>query len=70
MASSTTLPAPVKAPAAADTRRRHRLVVVVAGSLAVSGALLAGFVYPAWALLAVAGGLALVLFPDRGGLAP
>jgi hypothetical protein len=67
MASATTPPPPANAPAPADARRRHRLVVVAAGSLAVSGAILAGFVHPAWALLAAAGGLALLLFPDRSG---
>lgn len=35
------------------------------GSLAIAGAVLAALVDPAWAILAAAGGLALILFPDK-----
>jgi hypothetical protein len=37
---------------------------IAAGGLAVAGAVLGWLVHPAWAALAVLGGLALILVPD------
>lgn len=49
-----------------DARRlAHRRLCVAAGGLAVAGAVLAIAVAPAWAVLSAAGGLALLLIPDR-----
>jgi hypothetical protein len=49
-------------------RRQRRLarpgLWIVAGGLAVGGALLASLVHPVWAGLAVLGGLALIFAPD------
>lgn len=51
--------------AATDPRRTHRRVVVFGGALAIAGAALAAFVDPVWVSLAAAGGLLLLLYPDR-----
>ncbi|QDU23675.1 hypothetical protein [Urbifossiella limnaea] len=49
-----------------DARRlAHRRLCVAAGGLAVLGAVLAIAVAPALAVLSAAGGLALLLIPDR-----
>lgn len=49
-----------------DARRSaHRRICVAAGALAVLGAVLALAVAPVWAALSAAGGLALLLIPDR-----
>jgi hypothetical protein len=48
-----------------QARRRHRWIAVLAGSLAIIGAILAIIVNPLWALLAAAGGLALLFLPDK-----
>lgn len=53
-------------PATRDARRlAHRRICVVAGGLAVLGAVLAIAVAPAWAAVSAAGGLALLVIPDR-----
>ena len=64
------MPLPVLTPTAVNppadqARRRHRWIVVLAGSSAIAGSILAIAMNPAWALLAAAGGLALLLLPDR-----
>lgn len=56
---SAPCPTPVR-----DSRRGHRRVVILGGTLAIAGAALAAFVDPAWSALAVAGGLLLLLYPD------
>ena len=63
MPMSTLTPPSTKAPTNPG-RRRHRFIVVLGGSLAVIGAILAIIVNPLWALLAAAGGLALLFLPD------
>ena len=45
-------------------------VFVVAGGLAVAGATLGWFIHPAWSILAVLGGLALILIPDPASSPP
>jgi hypothetical protein len=54
-----------KSSVATDSRRTHRKVVVVCGALAIIGAALAAFVHPALAILAVIGGLVLLVYPDQ-----
>lgn len=61
----TTVQSPQTNTAAPNARRAHRRVVVVAGALAIVGAALAAFVDPVWVSLTAAGGLLLLLYPDR-----
>ncbi len=63
---STPCPSPAapKSRIARDSRRTHRRLVIIGGSLAIIGAALAAFVDPAWAALAAVGGLTLLLYPE------
>ncbi len=52
-------------PTTSPARRLVRPGVwIVAGGLAVAGAALGWSIHPAWAMLAVLGGLALIFIPD------
>ncbi len=55
----------MKASASRDSRLAYRRLVIVGGSLAVVGAALSLLVDPVWSGLAVLGGIALILLPDR-----
>lgn len=62
---STQCPTPAtKTSSGADPRRMHRRVVVLAGTLAITGAALAAFVGVEWVSLAAIGGFLLLLYPD------
>ena len=53
-----------------DSRRAHRMTCVLAGGLALVGGILAIAIDPWFAAIAAAGGLWLILAPERTGCCP